>query len=479
MLCALALIAVAPSHALGHAIDHLKSKDDIGINKIPNVGTSRILVIPMRVGDAAFPPARLEALRRFFATEGGPGTFRRHWQVVSGGRYDPIPTVVEPVLYPECPLPGRDVAGCTVSVQDIELLSSRAIQATFESLLARVRDEQRVDLGEFDKNGKEAGAPDGFLDGVVVDTDIYQGIAFPLAAFENTAMVATTPGGGGGVVACGIVALVPPNQHEFGHLFGFMDLYRGPTTSCLMSEEQGTLSAFSRQQIGWGEVREVRHATELELAPVLAGGPVLRIGAPPRYVLVENRGGPLHAELETAPAGVYAYSVDEDELPFGPLGFLDFEKNDLYLPNLEPPYLNVNLPVGCTLYQADAADACVLQREGQARDLVHASGAATGFSLRVGATSADGTVRVTLAGPPAPPPDAGVRPDGPGAPAEQPAAVESAGGCDASGRQPPAGLLALWAMLGIAQVVRTAAQRLRCGISAPASSRRAPRRACP
>src|SRR5262249_20285897 len=150
---------------------------------------------------------------------------------------------------------------------------------------------------QFDMNGAD-GKPDGYFDGVIVDTDIYGGIAFPLAVFGNQATVMSKPGGGGMPITAGIVALVPPDLHEFGHTFGFVDLYGGPTVNCLMSDIHATLGAFSRQQIGWGDVKTMTGSMELDLKPVLDGGPILRFGEKPRYILVENRAGASHAELD-------------------------------------------------------------------------------------------------------------------------------------------------------------------------------------
>ena len=116
------------------------------------------------------------------------------------------------------------------------------------------------------------------------------------------------------------------------------------------------------------------------------------------------------------------YSVDEERLPRGPLGFLDLGAQDLYDPNRGPPYLNVNLPVGCSLFSATAQNRCALGA-GAERELVHASGERTGFTIVVGASQPDGTARVELRGPPAPTPDAG------------PGAVNdpSSGGCATGG----------------------------------------------
>jgi MYXO-CTERM domain-containing protein len=378
-----------------HALDHLKTKDDIGINKIPNAGTSRILVVPAWVG-APFPAAALEAMRAYYAEAGGPGTFRQYWLDMSGGRYDPIPVLVEPVEYPDsCPIPSKTVADCTVSFTDQDIIVNGEVAIALGDVLSRVRDEQNVDLSQFDINGKD-GAPDGYFDGVIMQASVAEGVTPPLAALFNETIVATQPGGGGSMLSMGNVALVPPDDHEFGHLFGFIDLYNGPPVNCLMSQE-GSLGAYSRQQIGWGEVIDVTPPLQIDLAPTLAGGSILRIGSAPQYLLIENRGGDLHRQYDMSVEGAYVYSIDETKLPDGPLGFLTPELDGLYLPNAEAPYLDVAAPVGCDLYDASSSNRCALAAAGETRALSHPSGAAgTGLTLRVDRVDADGTVRVQI-----------------------------------------------------------------------------------
>jgi hypothetical protein len=391
----LLLLLLLPAGAAADALDHLQTRDDIGLNKIPHRGESHILVIPMRSGVAAFPADRLATLSQTFRPEGGPGTFRDYWRITSNGRYDPIPTLAQPVLYPSsCPLPGRTPANCKVTLDDLALISNHGLRDALVDILTRVRDEQGLDLSQFDVNTASGAGQDGFFDGVVLDSDIYKGIAFPLAALDNQASIAIRPGGPS--LTVGIVAMVPPNLHEFGHLFGFMDLYGGPTLNCLMADTRATLSAYSRQQIEWGDVWRIDAPSEFDLKPVLDGGPVLRIGSGPTYLMVENRGGDKHRDLESSKPGINIYSIDERELPVGPLGFLDIASQKLYLPNAKPPYLNVNLPVGCAVGDSDGDGGCILANEGSRRGLVHQSGDATGLSLRLGATQADGTIHVVI-----------------------------------------------------------------------------------
>ena len=93
------------SPAFGFALDNLQTTDDIGLNKVPHQGTSRILVIAMRVG-GPFQEGVWNELVQEYDADGGPGSFRDFWRIQSGGAYDPIPTLMPPIIYPECPIEG-------------------------------------------------------------------------------------------------------------------------------------------------------------------------------------------------------------------------------------------------------------------------------------------------------------------------------------------------------------------------------------
>ncbi len=404
------LVLSVASAARGHALDHLRTTDDIGINKIPNKGTSHILVIPVHVGPGAFPADQLSELKTTFAGDGGAGTFREYWSVMSGDRYDPIPTLVEPIVYPDsCPIPSKTVETCKVTYEDTDVLLSGELKVAFADMLSRVRDEQNVDLGTFDVNGAD-GSADGYFDGVIIASNIADGVAPPLAALFNETIVASKPGGTGSEVSLGNVAMIPPVNHEFAHLFGFIDLYGGPQVNGLMEAIKASLNPFSRQQIGWVDVQQIDAPSEVELPPVLDSQKVLRIGQPPRYLMIDNRDGPKHEQFDVCGRGVYVYSVDEEQLPTLALGFLDLQKGQLYLPNAAPPYLDVLMPTACSLLYASAENGCGLNEDGEERPLVHASGEQYGLSIRVmGEPAEDGTRTIKIFDPDAPEPiaDAG------------------------------------------------------------------------
>ena len=137
-----ALLGIA-ADASATPYDDLLTQDDIGPNKIPHLGTSRILVIPSRVGTTVFPAGRWAQLAQRFATAGGEGTFRRYWQIVSNGRYDPVPTLAKPVLFPDsCPLPGKALSNCSITLTpaDAVYLLNGVGAAAITKVIERVRD---------------------------------------------------------------------------------------------------------------------------------------------------------------------------------------------------------------------------------------------------------------------------------------------------------------------------------------------------
>ena len=410
-LCVAAL-SFAAADADARALDHLLDKSTIGPHKIPNTGTSNILVIPVHVGPEGFDAAEYAELQARFAED---GAFRTFWQEVSGGRYDPIPTLVAPLEYPDsCPIPGRTVDNCEVTFQDSDLLGG-ALQDALIAVLTRVRDEQNIDFSQFDTNTADGPGSDGYFDGVIAVTNIASGVAMPLEAIFADVTVKSAPGGGGDDIRLSLLAMAPPHNHEFAHLFGFIDLYGGPPMSGLMVDEGSSLSAFSRQQIGWGEVMEITESVELDLPPVLAdpeegGNQILRVnidGAPGHYLLIENRGGPRHDVHDYVAKGLYVYSINENTLLEGGLHFIDIMTRELHLPNAEAPYMNVNVPLYCDLNTVGASNSCALGIEGDERPLNDAVGTFVGWTLKVIKTHEDGTITLQIYdenGPPVKPP---------------------------------------------------------------------------
>jgi hypothetical protein len=456
-----AVVVGAPLAAGAHPLDHLRTKDDIGMNKVPNRGTSHILVVPSRVNVDQFPQERWIELRQFYNPEGGPNTFRGYWQAASNGLYDPIPHLAEPVIYDDyCPIPGRRLGDCELSIQDAALLGGGRVGEMLTGLLERVRDEQNLDLSRFDVNGVD-GEPDGWFDGLIIDSEIINGVGLPLAALNATLRVEPTPGADGSDpdaprILAGNVAMVPPDNHEYGHVLGFIDLYNGPTITDLMGfPNRGGISAFTRQQIEWGEVISAPGEGSWTLEPVLSGGAVLRIGEGPIYFMIEYRAGPGHSDWEQIPEGVFVYAIDEEQLPTSRLGFLDVQAGDLYYPNQDPPYVAVNLPLRCDWETTGNVTSCALAEPGEKQVLRHPS-ARSMYDLRVVLEEiGDGQAKVRVEPnedepdaepePEPEPEDAGVELDA-GPSVEQTSDGGGSDGCEAASGAPLGWLLALCAL---------------------------------
>ncbi len=409
--------------AFGYALDNLRTTDDIGLNKVPHQGTSRVLVIAMRVG-GPFEEGVWNTLVNEYNPEGGPGSFRDFWRTESNGAYDPIPYLAPPLIYPECPIPELGDS-CRINVEDFNALISGDIQALLVELFERVRDENQINLSEFDVNSADCpqgqACSDGYFDGVVLHTSMFQGIAFPLAALGNEVVVHATPqplpvpsdggitdggadggaapvvdaGPAGPLLTCGIIALSPPRNHEYGHTLGLIDQYAGPTMTGLMSQSTSGMAAYNRLALGWGEDEEVTGPGTYTLAPVLEGGRVLRFGQPPRMVLLENRGGPQHSAWENDHPGLYMYAIDETQLPTTALGFFQVLQGRLYYPNEDPPYLNVNVPLDCNAGSpANVFDPCVASAVGNVRDVEHTLDGHLGYHVAI--TDIDEVGNITI-----------------------------------------------------------------------------------
>ncbi len=435
-LLVLSVVSLLSTSAGAIALDHLQTTNDIGINKVPHRGTSKVLVIPMRVQQelTAFEQEELDTV---FNPAGGPGTFRGFYQAQSLGAYDPVPTLAEVLYYDECPISLAN-DDCHLNITDFQTFSAGEIRALITDMLERVRDEQGVDLSQFDINSADCPddqeCPDGYLDGLIVSTNIFGGIAFPLAALSsgNPVTVLAEPqpipdagpgldagpalDGGptldagppdasvpdGPTISVGILALVKPYMHEFAHTLGFIDHYRlnvelnpGPTVNDLMALEGRGFSAFSRTQIGWSTFTEVTEPGTYMLEPVLQGGTILKFGGEEKFVTVANRQGVLHEDYDSSPPGIYLHSVDMRQLPTTPLGFVDLLGGQLYYPNQNPPYLNASMPLDCRL--TDDIDFLPCRAiEGSARNIEHASDGLLGFYITVDMVSADGTAQVTV-----------------------------------------------------------------------------------
>ncbi len=81
--------------------------------------------------------------------------------------------------------------------------------SAFEDMLSRVRDEQQIDLAQFDVNTGTGPGQDGYFDGLIFDSDIISGVGAPLEVLNLAPEVATTPGGGGTMIRAGERLRIP------------------------------------------------------------------------------------------------------------------------------------------------------------------------------------------------------------------------------------------------------------------------------
>lgn len=266
------LVLTAPS--FGGYVDHFTRTDDIGQYKAPNRGVSHILVIRVQVNDKPYDWAPWEA---FFDNDAPGFTFRNYYREQSLGRYDPIVTLTDPIEYDTCPAQFNNpklFPNCSIARGDPNALlpGLSLIHEIFERLTV---EQPWINLADFDINGIN-GAPDGWLDGVILISNLdFTGIALPTSIFYDVEitwglcakmieglapylgglnidpdevcplLVNMTPeelqntppfdqlylleAQGKKVGMVGIASSLDPliiPIHEFGHVLGFGDLYR-------------------------------------------------------------------------------------------------------------------------------------------------------------------------------------------------------------------------------------------------------------
>jgi M6 family metalloprotease-like protein len=297
--------------------DQFIEPHDIGQNKVPHMGYSRVLVIPVVIDELGDPA--LSGWEAFFRNDLEAMTFKNFWHVNSVARYEVDTTLLEPVHYAKCPLPTDTFPGCKVPRGDVKALQPGI--DFIKDLLTRVQKEQGVNFADYDINGPDYTA-DGWVDGILVMTNAdFTGIALPVSFFKNMKLDGTKIG------AVAFAALddhpVIP-IHEFGHLLGFGDLYhehkrdRGLYLSLMGEYDRGIplIDAYSRIKIGWADVVEAEGAPqEFRLAPAETSGQVLRIGGDSEFYLVENRGPGKFFDKGLSGRGLAVYHVDESTRP--------------------------------------------------------------------------------------------------------------------------------------------------------------------
>ena len=256
---------------------------DVGANRVPPLGRTRVLVVPVSFGDrsALDDPG----FQSFYDDGTGQGfTFTNYWRAQSQGRFEPIPTVLDIVEFNGCPVAGND--DCQFSVRDLARIGE--VVELFRAIFDRVIADDTVSLADFDSSGERQGVPDGWTDGILVVVPGWSGgVAPPVYPFMEVEE---------DDVKVGSVAIGRPDAelmlHEFGHNLGACDQYLWDFDHSLMSTcDSCSLDVHSRVALGWADVVDVPAGTQerYSLAPTLEGGPVLRIGDGSEYFLVERR----------------------------------------------------------------------------------------------------------------------------------------------------------------------------------------------
>ena len=313
-----------PRAAQAGFIDHLAVTNDIGPNKVPHLGRSRILVIPVTFNArsrAAIDPARIT---RFFSdSDPSRFSFPGYWRVNSGGRFLLEADIAKPVVYSGCPFPGGG-SDCTPQRGDLTALANGI--PLIREIITRAHRESKLDFTRYDLNGPQ-GKPDGYHDGVVILINGgWFGVALPFglldARFEvkldgvRVTMAAISSG----------QRVLPMAVHEFGHLLGLADLYDEwrRTYGLALSPMGGNwrytehsvplLDAFSKMQLGWAEVEQVSGTCEALIAPA-GSGAVYKLGAGREFFLLENRQADGPYDRHVGQPGLAVYHVNLDRMP--------------------------------------------------------------------------------------------------------------------------------------------------------------------
>ncbi|GMV40107.1 MAG: hypothetical protein AMXMBFR64_18230 [Myxococcales bacterium] len=285
---------------------------DIGLDKVPHFGKSRVLVVPVEFGMTA-DFAHLDTF--FDNSDGAKYSFRKYWQINSYGAFDVTVDVLPVVHFDSCPAPNNPK--CEFTPQN-GFSAIEAVRAVFE----RLDGELGVDFTKYDTNGPD-GKPDGFCDGIIFLVPNYTGgIAPPIYPFlkDEDGKPANVWDG----VTVGAIAISNTDAetilHEFGHLLGFADLYNFDLRFSMMSWcSDCMLDAQSRLKIGWAEALDVPPGELMDvlLRPATSSKQVVRVmGADPKeYFLLEMRREATfgNSTVDVGLDGVAVYHVDENK----------------------------------------------------------------------------------------------------------------------------------------------------------------------
>lgn len=326
--------------------DEFLEAGSIGQDKVPHLGFSRVLVIPLIIDDVKSPDGLLDRWNSYFENKLDAFTFRNYWNVNSLGRYDVEVTFAKPVHYATCPLP-KEFKNCAVPRGDANALEPGI--KFLKDVIDRVKKESGINFADFDVNGPKEIA-DGWVDGLMVMSNAdFPGVALPVSLFKKFSVDG---------VKIGAVAIASLDDkeiiatHEFGHLLGFGDLYhehkhnRGLYLSLMGEYNDGMplIDAYSRYKIGWADVIDIKPGTPPEkilLPPAITSGKVARIGNDKEFFLVENRGPGDLFDKKIEKQGLAIYHVDETVFPIpGKWSFIQFVQNCLNCDEWRPLVMN-------------------------------------------------------------------------------------------------------------------------------------------
>jgi len=251
---------------------------DVGANRVPRLGTTHVLVVPVSFGDAS--AYRREFMDFLYPAPVDRFTFSEYWRLQSAGRFHPIPDLMDVMEFGGCPVDGLD--GCVFEVENVG-----AALELFRLIFDRILASPDHPLAAYDESGPD-GEPDGWTDGIIVIIPTWRGgVAPPVYPFMEVEQDG---------VQVGAIAIGRPDEtlllHEFGHNLGAADQYLWGFRHSLMSTcDDCSLDAHSRVGLEWADVVEVGAGQEvtLRLPPTLVEPAVVRIGAPPEYFLLEHR----------------------------------------------------------------------------------------------------------------------------------------------------------------------------------------------
>ena len=322
--CFLLFIAAMlnPAISLAGFVDHFTNPNDVGRYKVPHLGKSRILVIPVNLDTRHLKRLDIEAVKRFFKEKKGSFTFPGYWRDNSRGRFRVSADIARPVEFRRCPLPVSKKK-CTPTRRDISALTYGI--PLVRTIIRRAHKESRLDFRNYDKNGRQ-GKPDGWADGVIIIVNAGRfGVALPFGLVDGRyEMVIDGVRINMAAIASGKRAL-PMSVHEFGHLLGFADLYdEWRRTYGLVLSPMGTwgystgdvplLDAFSKMRIGWAELEEVSGIREVMIPPAITGK-VYKLGRGREFFLVENRQKKGVYDRNVGTPGLAVYHVNLDRQP--------------------------------------------------------------------------------------------------------------------------------------------------------------------